>query len=85
MQAKPNQETGSEMKTTGLLFPHQRFKDHPIGEKVDAVLLMEEDPFLPQCAFPKQKITFHRASMKACNRSEGTKNASWHRHHQVDI
>jgi len=53
------------MKNIGLLFPHQLFRKHPMFEEVDVVYLVEEDLFFKQYAFHKQKIAFHRASMKA--------------------
>ena len=65
MQTKQNKETKSGMKKAGLLFPHQLFRKHSMFEEVDAVYLVEEDLFFQQYAFHKQKIAFHRASMKA--------------------
>jgi deoxyribodipyrimidine photolyase-related protein len=53
------------MKKAGLLFPHQLFRKHSMFEEVDAVYLIEEGLFFKQYAFHKQKIAFHRASMKA--------------------
>lgn len=53
------------MKKAGLLFPHQLFRKHPMLEEVNAVYLVEGDLFFKQYAFHKQKIAFHRASMKA--------------------
>ncbi|WP_225034671.1 cryptochrome/photolyase family protein [Winogradskyella sp. SM1960] len=53
------------MKEAILIFPHQLFKDAPIL-KVDAeIYLIEEFLFFKQYKFHKQKIAFHRASMKA--------------------
>jgi deoxyribodipyrimidine photolyase-related protein len=65
MQAKQSKGTGSGMKKVGILFPHQLFRKHSMLEAVDAVYLVEEDLFFKQYAFHKQKIAFHRASMKA--------------------
>ena len=53
------------MKEAILIFPHQLFKDTPIL-KVDAdIYLIEEFLFFKHYKFHKQKIAFHRASMKA--------------------
>ncbi|MBU2928667.1 cryptochrome/photolyase family protein [Winogradskyella psychrotolerans] len=53
------------MKKAILIFPHQLFKDAPIL-KVDAdIYLIEEFLFFKHYKFHKQKIAFHRASMKA--------------------
>ena len=53
------------MKEAILIFPHQLFKVAPIL-KVDAnIYLIEEFLFFKQYKFHKQKIAFHRASMKA--------------------
>ena len=65
MQKKQIQTTGPDMKKIGLLFPHQLFEHHPMPERVDAVYLIEEALFFRQYAFHRQKIAFHRASMKA--------------------
>jgi len=52
------------MNTATLIFPHQLFADHPaIGEH--PVYLIEVDLFFTQFPFHKQKLAFHRASMKA--------------------
>ena len=53
----------------GLLFPHQLFRHHSILEQVDVIYLIEETLFFRQYAFHKQKIAFHRASMKAWERA----------------
>jgi len=53
------------LKEAILIFPHQLFKDTPIL-KVDAdIYLIEEFLFFKHYKFHKQKIAFHRASMKA--------------------
>jgi deoxyribodipyrimidine photolyase-related protein len=52
------------MNTVTLIFPHQLFADHPaIGDH--PVYLIEVDLFFTQFPFHKQKLAFHRASMKA--------------------
>jgi len=55
------------MKTDNvhITFPHQLFKTSKALEKVNAIILIEEHLFLKQYKFHKQKIVFHRASMKA--------------------
>lgn len=52
------------MKNISLVFPHQLFQESPLF-KVDAPLyLVEEYLFFRQYPFHKQKIAFHRATMK---------------------
>ncbi len=53
------------LKETILLFPHQLFKDSPILDVPADVYLIEEFLFFRQYKFHKQKIAYHRASMKA--------------------
>ena len=48
-----------------LLFPHQLFKDCSLLEASASVYLVEESLFFTQYPFHKQKIAFHRATMKA--------------------
>ncbi|WP_426429989.1 cryptochrome/photolyase family protein [Winogradskyella sp. HB-48] len=48
-----------------LLFPHQLFKNSPILEIDADIYLIEEYLFFKHYKFHKQKIAFHRASMKA--------------------
>ena len=50
--------------TCSLLFPNQLFKDHSIINKDSEVFLIEEILFFKQYKFHKQKILFHRSSMK---------------------
>lgn len=52
------------MKAIGLLFPHQLFEEHPILEKCSQLYLIEEHLFFREFNFHKQKLAFHRASMK---------------------
>jgi len=52
------------MKQIHLLFPHQLFKDSSIFQVKAIVYLVEEFLFFKQYPFHKQKIAFHRASMK---------------------
>lgn len=52
------------MKTVNLIFPHQLFKKSPLLDAEYPVYLIEEFLFFKQYAFHKQKIAFHRATMK---------------------
>ena len=52
------------MKSVAIIFPHQLFEDIIMLAKVDAVYLVEECLFFKQYNFHKQKLVFHRASMK---------------------
>ncbi|MFT5986515.1 MAG: deoxyribodipyrimidine photolyase-related protein, partial [Planctomycetota bacterium] len=47
-----------------IIFPHQLFTDAPMLEKVSEVVLIEETLFFNQFNFHKQKLAFHRATMK---------------------
>ena len=48
-----------------LIFPHQLFKDSPILEVDSKIYLIEEFLFFKHYKFHKQKVAFHRATMKA--------------------
>ena len=48
----------------GLLFPHQLFEQNPLIASCDRIYLVEEFLFFRQYRFHKQKVAFHRASMK---------------------
>ncbi|WP_462251801.1 cryptochrome/photolyase family protein [Ekhidna sp.] len=52
------------MKEAAIIFPHQLFEDHPILSDGKKVFLIEEWLFFNQYRFHKQKLVFHRASMK---------------------
>jgi len=52
------------MKSANILFPHQLFEKSPIAENSFPVYLVEEDLYFKQFKFHKQKIAFHRATMK---------------------
>ncbi|MFD1064360.1 cryptochrome/photolyase family protein [Winogradskyella litorisediminis] len=52
-------------KELQIIFPNQLFKTTEVLDKVDTVYLVEEYLFFNQYKFHKQKIAFHRASMKA--------------------
>ncbi len=53
------------MKEAILLFPHQLFKNLPILNADADIFLIEEFLFFNHYKFHKQKIAFHRATMKA--------------------
>ena len=48
----------------GILFPHQLFEETLFISKCDTIYFVEEYLFFKQYNFHKQKIAFHRASMK---------------------
>ncbi|TYA78408.1 cryptochrome/photolyase family protein [Seonamhaeicola marinus] len=48
-----------------IIFPHQLFKTTTVLKEIDTIYLVEEYLFFKQYKFHKQKIAFHRASMKA--------------------
>ena len=52
------------MKQVNLIFPHQLFEDSPIFQVEAPVYIIEEYLFFKQYPFHKQKIAFHRATMK---------------------
>ena len=52
------------MQTALLIFPHQLFKQHPLFSETGTLYLVEEYLFFSQYRFHKQKIAFHRATMK---------------------
>ncbi len=49
---------------TGILFPHQLFKKNELIDQCKTIYLVEEFLFFTQYNFHKQKLAFHRASMK---------------------
>lgn len=52
------------MKTAALVFPNQLFEHNPALLNCNFVYLIEEVMFFKQYNFHKQKLTFHRASLK---------------------
>jgi len=52
------------MKSTGIVFPHQLFENSVLISSCSILYLVEEYLFFNQYHFHKQKIAFHRASMK---------------------
>ncbi len=51
-------------KSVNLVFPHQLFAESPLLTNASPIYLIEEFLFFKQYAFHKQKLVFHRASMK---------------------
>jgi deoxyribodipyrimidine photolyase-related protein len=52
------------MSKVGIVFPHQLFEQNILSEKCETIYLIEEWLYFKQYQFHKQKIAFHRASMK---------------------
>ena len=52
------------MKIINIILPHQLFQDSPLFDNNSTFYIIEEFLFFKQYAFHKQKIAFHRASMK---------------------
>ncbi|GAB3223958.1 cryptochrome/photolyase family protein [Algoriphagus aestuariicola] len=52
-------------KAVNLIFPHQLFSVSPLLDNGHEIYLVEEHLFFRQYRFHKQKLAFHRASMKA--------------------
>ena len=52
------------MSRTGIIFPHQLFEQNILVSKCETIYLIEEWLYFKQYNFHKQKIAFHRASMK---------------------
>lgn len=52
------------MRPTLVLFPHQLFYNSQVWQGVEEVFLIEEFLFFRQFSFHKQKLVFHRSSMK---------------------
>jgi len=52
------------MNKIGIVFPHQLFEQNVLIANCDTIYLVEEWLFFKQYNFHKQKIAFHRASMK---------------------
>lgn len=54
----------TEVHNINLIFPHQLFEDCPLLKYEGEFVLVEEHLFFKKVNFHKQKIAFHRASMK---------------------
>ncbi|SRX55481.1 cryptochrome/photolyase family protein [Aequorivita sp. CIP111184] len=52
------------MKSINIIFPHQLFQESPLFENKVPTYVVEEYLFFKQYPFHKQKIAFHRATMK---------------------
>ncbi|MEL6918998.1 MAG: cryptochrome/photolyase family protein [Bacteroidota bacterium] len=52
------------MKSANLVFPHQLLQDSPLLKNDFPFFMVEEYLFFKQYAFHKQKIAFHRSTMK---------------------
>lgn len=52
------------MKAVNLVFPHQLFEANPLFENKGKYYILEEPLLFKQYNFHKQKLAFHRASMK---------------------
>jgi deoxyribodipyrimidine photolyase-related protein len=52
------------MKTAALVFPHQLFPNHPACRDGGTIYLIEDPLFFRQYRFHRQKLIFHRATMK---------------------
>ena len=48
-----------------LIFPHQLFEETLLLDGFDTFFVVESELFFKQYAFHKQKLVFHRASMRA--------------------
>ncbi|UII75653.1 cryptochrome/photolyase family protein [Flagellimonas sp. HMM57] len=66
------------MKSVHLIFPHQLFESSPLFEISAPIYLIEEYLFFKQYPFHKQKIAFHRASMKSYEAFLKSKNHEVH-------
>lgn len=54
-----------QMKKINIIFPHQLFKDSPLLSNEAPFYLVEEYLFFKQYKFHKQKIAYHRATMRS--------------------
>ena len=52
------------MNQVNLVFPHQLFKESPLIDNGNSFIIVEEELFFNQFNFHKQKIAYHRATMK---------------------
>jgi len=58
-----------KQKEIGIIFPHQLFEEIPFINTIEEIILIEEFLFFRQYQFHKQKIAFHRATMKSFEQS----------------
>lgn len=54
----------AEMSTAVLIYPHQLFENHPAIRTRDRVFLVEEPLIFANYRFHRQKLIFHRSTMK---------------------
>ncbi|MGB5499982.1 MAG: cryptochrome/photolyase family protein [Maribacter sp.] len=66
------------MNSVHLIFPHQLFKTSPLLEVASPIYLVEEFLFFKQYSFHKQKLAFHRATMKGYEEFLKSKNLEVH-------
>ncbi|HMS09787.1 MAG TPA: cryptochrome/photolyase family protein, partial [Pyrinomonadaceae bacterium] len=52
-------------RSAAIVFPHQLFAPNPAAAAAEIVYLVEEHLFFREVAFHKQKLAFHRATMRA--------------------
>ena len=52
------------MNQLNLVFPHQLFKESPLIDNGNSFIIVEEELFFNQFNFHKQKIAYHRTTMK---------------------
>ncbi len=72
------------MHPINLIFPHQLFRDSHLFKVKGPVYLVEEFLFFKQYPFHKQKIAFHRATMKAYEAYLKSKNKEVHYIEAID-
>ena len=51
-------------RSAAMVFPHQLFKPNPAAAAAEIVYLVEDHLFFREVAFHKQKLAFHRATMR---------------------
>ncbi len=61
-----------------LVFPHQLFEKNPCFRKDRPILLIEDPRFFSAFDFHKQKLVFHRASLKSFEKLLGEKGYTTH-------
>jgi deoxyribodipyrimidine photolyase-related protein len=52
------------MNRAAIIYPHQLFEEHPALNDVSLTVLVEEPLYFSQYRFHRQKLIFHRATMK---------------------
>ncbi len=64
MTSKSSFKNKGTENTVNLVFPHQLFFESPLLENGHEIYMVEEYLFFRQYAFHKQKLAFHRATMR---------------------